>query len=426
PSRLSLGQAFPYHLDARGIYEPDLALRFVTLLAILQLLLPTFLMGTTFPILCSALRARSTFPSELYACNTLGACCGILAAEFILLPLLGHSRAFEPLIGANVALGMAFLLLSDSRHRPEGVSHLGRESPGEEAGSRSPIAKSRRQGRPWTGEPYTPGTAYAVAVLSGLLCGALEVDLFRAVRFAGAITDAAMSLTSFWAITAIVLGSCTVRALGQPRSFVVRGAIPAALAVYALTWRSLATIRGWYNAHYMTWLATHTPQGAIAPGVTVYPFSASLAVLLGFTGVVVFPVYYLLSLLLPTICNALQDRREHLGIVYGLNTLAFCAGAVLFSWIAPSVSLFYAVKVLFAVLAAGAVLAFTLRPGRPLSRAVVTGTLLAVVAAAACLPRGFDASFFPSDELPARHPVRALRSNGVYTTYVVSAANEDI
>src|SRR5262249_38338151 len=88
--------------------------------------------------------------------------------------------------------------------------------------------------------------------------------------------------------------------------------------------------------------------------------------------------------------------------------------------------LFYAVKVLFAVLAAGAVLAFTLRPGRRLSRPTVTAALLAVVAAAACLPRGFDASFFPSDELPARHPVRALRSNGVYTTYVVSAANEDI
>ena len=51
----------------------------------------------------------------------------------------------------------------------------------------------------------------AWAVISGLLTGALEADLFKRLHFLGCTTAASMSLISFWAILAIFLASWTVR-----------------------------------------------------------------------------------------------------------------------------------------------------------------------------------------------------------------------
>jgi hypothetical protein len=213
----------------------------------------------------------------------------------------------------------------------------------------------------------------AGAVLSGFLAGALEGDMFRAVRFAGAISDAAMSFTSFWAIAAIFAASWTVRALGRPRPGVVRFALLGVLLAHLATWRWLPEIRGWFNEWYagaMAGRAASHPEVDLRT-LVVYPFQGSLLVMLGFAGAVVFPAYYLASLLLPTLCNALQGDRRHLGPAYGANTIAFCAGAVLFTWVAPAVSLFYSVKLLFVVLAAGAGLALTFRRERRLSSAAV-------------------------------------------------------
>jgi hypothetical protein len=89
-------------------------------------------------------------------------------------------------------------------------------------------------------------------------------------------------------------------------------------------------------------------------------------------------------------------------------------------------SLFFAVKLLFVVIAAGAGLAFTFRPGRPIS-AIATGlAVLAVCAGVFLIPRGFDPSFFPASEFPAQFPVRAMKSNGAHTTYVVEHPSGDI
>ena len=55
-------------------------------------------------------------------------------------------------------------------------------------------------------------------------------------------------------------------------------------------------------------------------------FPAGLVPLLAFVGAVVFPALFLISLLLPYVCNRIQSHRRHLGLAYGLNTVAFCAG----------------------------------------------------------------------------------------------------
>src|SRR5262249_24964554 len=151
-----------------------------------------------------------------------------------------------------------------------------------------------------------------------------------------------MSFTSFWAIVAIFAASSVVRLLGRPRPALMRFAILGSLLAHLFTWEELSVLRSWFNAQYMDWVAANASRDPDVVNATIFPLSASLPLLLGFTGVVVFPAYFLVSLLLPTTCNAIQAARGHVGRAYGLNTLAFCAGAVLFLWVVPHVSLFYA------------------------------------------------------------------------------------
>ena len=139
------------------------------------------------------------FPSALYAINTLGACSGVLACLFIFLPLLGHARMLWLLVGINGVIAMVFLVrggVPAARPRPTAEAHVG---------------------QPTTTVPTTPGRAMppliVAAVLSGLLAGSLEGDMFKRIDFISSGDSAVMALISFWAILAIFLASWVVRAV---------------------------------------------------------------------------------------------------------------------------------------------------------------------------------------------------------------------
>jgi spermidine synthase/Tfp pilus assembly protein PilF len=143
--------------------------------------------------------------------------------------------------------------------------------------------------------------------------------------------------------------------------------------------------------------------------------------LLLFLGLTIFPPFYLFSLLLPLVCNRLQGARQHLGRAYGLNTVAFCVGMVAFTWIAPLVNAFYAFKLALVVLGAATGLLLLLREDeRPLSR--WKPALAAAVVLAGCVftPRDFDRSLFRPEDPAATGQIRAMRSNGDTTTFVVA------
>ncbi|MFC1777939.1 hypothetical protein ACFL3I_11475, partial [Pseudomonadota bacterium] len=63
------------------------------LIAIIAMLIPTFLMGGTLPLLVkyftSQLDEAQSVTSRIYGINTLGATCGAFCAGFLLLPNLG-------------------------------------------------------------------------------------------------------------------------------------------------------------------------------------------------------------------------------------------------------------------------------------------------------------------------------------------------
>src|SRR5262249_1844481 len=163
-----------------------------------------------------------------------------------------HTRAFVLLVGVNALLAGAFFLLA-RRRAPVAT---------EAASRRSALA----DGAP--GE-FRPATLLTLAALSGFVSGALEVDMFRAVRFAGAITDPAMSFPSFWAIVAIFAASSVVRLLGRPRPALMRFAILGSLLAHLFTWEELSVLRSWFNAQYMDWVAANASRDPDVVNATI-------------------------------------------------------------------------------------------------------------------------------------------------------------
>jgi tetratricopeptide (TPR) repeat protein/spermidine synthase len=139
----------------------------------------------------------------------------------------------------------------------------------------------------------------------------------------------------------------------------------------------------------------------------------------------VFPAYLLISFLLPYVCNRLQSDRRHLGIAYGLNTLAFCFGMIAFTWLAPRVNTFYSMKLMMVTLAIGAALLLVIREHRRLAAWKPALAVAALGAACVVTPAGFDPSYVTPHQPAALYPVRAMKSNGAHTTYVVAAPDGD-
>ncbi len=417
-----IGGEFPYHATLAGIHEQGRALATAKgAVAVLCVFVPCVFMGMTFPLLCSAFPGSGRFPSALYGWNTLGACGGILACEFLFLPGIGHTRTLMVLLGANIALAAALLALGARMGRAES----GGDSPAARVDRPSPSASPPRGAAQPVGLPANADAPVSLllvlAVLSGFLSGALESDMFRRVRFVGANSDVAMAFVSFWAILAIFLGAWTVRALRDPRLSLVKGAFAAALVLYAAAWRFVYPVRDWLNARYArSVLASLSPDEAgSAATLAFFPLHGNLLLLLAFVGIIVFPAYYLVSWLLPVVCNRLHGHRRHLGIAYGMNTLAFCVGMVGFGWVAPRVSVFYAAKLSMLVFAIAVFFLATLREDARARPRWLAAVALAFAAAALLTPRGFDKGFFSKTSPATLYPVRAMRSNGAHTTFVV-------
>ncbi len=391
--------------------------------AVVVLTVPCFFMGTTFPLLCRAFFKEARFPSELYAANTLGACLGVLACEFLLIAALGHQWTLVLLVALNAALGAFFLLgnvegaVDEADGTDEGSADIpvraleaGSEEAREQDGARS-------DGKSLVDRaPLGATTALALAGLSGLATGALEADLFQQIRFSGYVLSAGMSFVSFWAILAIFLGSLTARATERLNLGWIRAAALLAPVVYVAAVLFRYELRDGIAKQFLPY------ELESAPVRIPHYMDAGLTPLFLFSGVFVFPAFYLLSLILPWVCNQLQAAGHRLGKAYAINTFAFCAGLFGFSFLAPRVDLFYAFKLflVFFVLAAGTIAALGNEASR-VRRKLAFGVVAAALAAG-FTPRGFDGRFFDANTAQNITGVRALRSNGASTTYVVQDA----
>ena len=389
--------SFPYGLR-EGVWQPALSLRALQVtLAVATVLVPCFFMGVTFPLLCDLFRGAedgARFPSRLYAVNTLGACLGVLACEFLLLPRVGQEATLLVMALANAALGLWFLA------RPAAARGHSLASPVSSASA------------------TTPGSLLLLAGFSGFAAGALEADLFKRVSFAIEIVPGATpSFVSFWAVLAIFAASALVR---RSRRLSLRGiffAFPVAALYCALAWAGVDGLRDAVEGFVVP---TGMPVASDFEGMRSQSFPSSLVQLWVFVGVLVAPPYFAVSLLLPAVCNEIQRRGGHLGWAYGTNTLGFCAGFLAFMLVVPLFgNLFHAFK-LFLVAFGGASLWLLFARTDGAAGALRPALLMAfLVAAWLLVPRDFDPAFFRPESPPARAEARGVRSDGANTTFVI-------
>jgi len=164
-------------------------------LAFVALVLPTFLMGATLPIVTRLLVEEDAEFGQrlawLYGSNTVGAVVGTLAAGFVMIPALGVWRTQLAAVALNVAIGLVALAL-DRRVRP--------------VADHAPLAERVDAGL--SGDSVTGlrivfwGTA-----LSGFASLALEVLWTRALTVAVGSSTYSFSVMLAAFLTGIAIGS---------------------------------------------------------------------------------------------------------------------------------------------------------------------------------------------------------------------------
>ena len=389
--------SFPYLLQADGFYHPTWSYQFGKIaLATVCVFLPCFLMGVTFPLLSSAYKADSRFPSRLYAWNTLGACTSVLVCEMVFIPSWGYLNTFYLMLGVNALIGLFFL---STRYNTA-------ENPPDSSASTSSANST-------DSSAIAISVLFTCALIGGLLSGALEADLFKRIRFIGFRSHAAMSFISFWAILAIFLASWTVHTIRFRLSWLKAGLVISALWYLFM----------WSEAYpFKAWLAEWDATGFHADGMRA---ASKPLPLLAYIGAFAFISMYMISLLLPWVCNQLQASRRHLGTAYGLNTVAFCIGIVAFTWVAPNVNIFYSLKLLIGFFIVAVLLVLTLKQSR-------VGFLRPFLAVDAVIGLAFltstelDTDYFTPGTPPTKFPTRAVKSNGAITTFVLEHPRGDV
>jgi spermidine synthase len=134
-------------------------------LSIAVLLVPTMLMGATFPLVVRAslrgARPLGEDASVLYAANTAGGIAGTLLAGFWMIGGIGIGWSFRLAAAMNVAVGLAAILLSSAREQGQAPEH-------------APVGGD-------ADEPATPVRRRLLVVfaVSGFASLALEVVWFR-------------------------------------------------------------------------------------------------------------------------------------------------------------------------------------------------------------------------------------------------------
>jgi spermidine synthase len=398
---------FPYHL-IDGIWVQTTAYRLTqAATAAACVFIPCVFMGVTFPLLCDVFNAAprgKKFPAALYAWNTLGACTGVLTCQFLLLPWLGHDMTLQLMAGLNLLLG-AYFLAAGNETKFGALAAPVRER------AKDSIA-------PAESVPAGPAAVLLVlAALSGFLSGALEGDLFKRISFAIMVNPGAtMSFISFWAILAIFVASSLVHRWARLTLAPIKIMFVVALLYFMVSTYFIDAITEFLSGGLVAFMLGLPTNRELDAFLT---FPSNLLQLLLFVGILVFPPYFLISALLPYVCNHLQAQGRHIGAAYGLNTIAFCIGLASFTLVAPKVNIFYSLKLFTLLFAIVVVSLALLREDRRITR-WRPAMLLAVAGIAITLTStDFDPRFFTADSPPRTYPVRALKSNAANTTFVV-------
>jgi spermidine synthase len=355
-----LSGGFPYHAVTDGglqLFVPSTASLFLkTGLAAVAVGIPCFLMGTTFPYLCSLFPDDGRFPSRLYGANTLGACVSVLLTEFWGVRHLGYMGCLALAATGTLSLGLFFLRL--------------------------PATPARARLAPGPSSPPAPAAGpeptILPGVLSGFLCGGWQALCYVLVKLTLGPTRGVFALLAFFSIAGIWLAASRVHRRPPSRPLLL-----------AAGWAALAWCVGvWLVEPRVSEALVATGSYRLA-GVLGVELAALLTTVLA-VGLQVFVPYALWSLLLPDLCDRLQARRSDLSWTYGANTLAFLAGVLLFGWALQWVHFFFAARVFLLFAGVGLLFLTVVRWDRPARRGAALAAAALAAAGTAILPRDLE------------------------------------
>ena len=329
PHLLELGVAVQGRFFFQWVEQHTLygLIRFALCFAVL--LVPTSLMGATFPLLSAYVARRSDAPTRwvgwLYGLNTAGAVAGTLLSGFVLVARFGLAGSNLLLVAVNLGVGLVAIL----RARADASAGEGGRSQ-----SRAAPAPEGRQTEP----AGTPGSGLAelyplilgLFLVNGIFNLAYEVLWGRALALIIGTTTYALSVMLGIFLAGIAAGSLWMtRRLGtlrDPLAVLLR--IQAAMALWVLASPLLV------NALPHVFL-----RGLWALGIS---WASSVALKCLLTALLLLPLTLGMGAVFPLGIQLAFRRPEALarevGDLYGINTAggivgAFAAGFLVIPWL---------------------------------------------------------------------------------------------
>jgi spermidine synthase len=347
------------------------------------LLVPTFLMGGTFPVLASYIVAgreelarRGTL---LYALNTLGASLGALLAGFFLLPSIGVKSAYLVAVVLAGSVGVAALVLDRLGFSPgssPGSSPGG--SPGGSVEPHTPGDQIRDTPVTATGDApptrvgsVTRAQIITLAVASGLLT--LSAETLWTRMLAQVLQNSVYSFAAILVVFLIALGLGGLLSHGLSRTRLTPATVLVGLlSIGALGVGVTPAVFGWATDG-LTYLAPRASW-------SLYVFSVFKLALL-----VVLPSTVVVGALFPFLLRAIPTVDRGAGRAVGrlvlLNSLGAAVGPVVAGFmLLDSVGLWTSVRLIAVAYGGlGAYMAFRSVPGGGWSRVMALPLIATLV-----------------------------------------------
>ena len=301
-----------------GLQPFLLALRFFG--AAVVLFIPTFLMGSTFPILVRSITRHSSElgirVSLLYWVNTLGAVAGTLISGFVLLPAFGLRVTIASAVALNIVAGLIAVQIAKTTRAEQGAK-------GSPADVTSYVPDLR---------PRTPNFLFLLFAVVGSTAFAYEIAWTRLLAVTISSSTYAFTLMLATFLAGNVIGSALFH-----RFFAPSRKVSYAIFSRTQTWTGIAALSSLVLFHWIPAVipvlirATHqTFSGLVLAqfatcALTVLP----VAVIFGFN----FPA---VVVLLDRTAGSSSSSSATVGRAYAANTLGAIAGALVTGfWLVP-------------------------------------------------------------------------------------------
>lgn len=281
------------------------------------IILPTFLMGTTLPLLADHLYRQQNELSKkvslLYAINTLGAGLGCMLSGFVILPALGYSHSIYLAAFLNISLFMSASILIPNIKAPT-FSEIRQIING--------LFHSKKTQRSFSAVDRVSLTLLGV---SGICCMVVQVSWNRLAELVFGPSTYIFPLVTTVVLTGIVLGSLLVSKISKKESSLLYSttflpwiaAVLLMLGNYALT-QSPNAVLYWHTQY--------------APNFPLYTFLCLTQLL-----ICVLPASLFLGALFPAGTSLLtlnkKEAGEFLGFGYSINILGLVLGAIIGSFV---------------------------------------------------------------------------------------------